>query len=168
MATCPLGGGTTERRCADVNFTSAGRQRLPASRPRLPASSTRLGRGLRRLGPIQATGATLRLLPPYSPDFNPIENAFAKLKATLRGAAARTITMTGGRCRCSAQRKAGGDEPNTDCRGMAEEIAGRLPHDHAIGWFSRSMEKAAILRWSREANLSPRIEEVIAEWEDER
>jgi transposase len=30
------------------------------------------------------------LLPPYSPDFNPIENAFAKLKALLRKAAART------------------------------------------------------------------------------
>jgi transposase len=33
----------------------------------------------------------LRLLPPYSPDFNPIENAFAKLKALLRKAAARTV-----------------------------------------------------------------------------
>jgi transposase len=31
------------------------------------------------------------LVPPYSPDFNPIENAFAKLKALLRKAAARTI-----------------------------------------------------------------------------
>jgi transposase len=40
---------------------------------------------------IEATGATLRFLPPYSPDFNPIENAFAKLKAVLRKAAARTI-----------------------------------------------------------------------------
>ena len=40
---------------------------------------------------IEATGATLRFLPPYSPDFNPIENAFAKLKALLRKAAARTI-----------------------------------------------------------------------------
>ena len=39
---------------------------------------------------IQATGARLLLLPPYSPDFNPIENAFAKLKAILRKAAART------------------------------------------------------------------------------
>ena len=37
--------------------------------------------------------ANMRLiyLPPYSPDFNPIENAFAKLKAMLRKAAARTI-----------------------------------------------------------------------------
>jgi transposase len=40
---------------------------------------------------IQATGAHLRYLPPYSPDFNPIENAFAKLKSILRKAAARTI-----------------------------------------------------------------------------
>ncbi|UVF22302.1 IS630 family transposase (plasmid) [Microvirga terrae] len=39
---------------------------------------------------VAATGATLRRLPPYSPDFNPIENAFAKLKALLRKAAART------------------------------------------------------------------------------
>jgi len=40
---------------------------------------------------IEAAGATLRYLPPYSPDFNPIENAFAKLKSILREAAARTI-----------------------------------------------------------------------------
>jgi transposase len=39
---------------------------------------------------IQA-GARLLYLPPYSPDFNPIENAFAKLKALLRKAAVRTI-----------------------------------------------------------------------------
>ena len=40
---------------------------------------------------IEAAGASLLYLPPYSPDFNPIENAFAKLKAMLRKAAARTI-----------------------------------------------------------------------------
>jgi transposase len=40
---------------------------------------------------IEAAGASLRFLPPYSPDLNPIENAFAKLKARLRKAAARTI-----------------------------------------------------------------------------
>ena len=39
---------------------------------------------------IEAAGAELRFLPPYSPDFNPIENAFAKLKARLRKIAART------------------------------------------------------------------------------
>ncbi len=40
---------------------------------------------------IEAAGASLRLLPPYSPDLNPIELAFAKLKAWLRRRAARTI-----------------------------------------------------------------------------
>jgi transposase len=40
---------------------------------------------------IEAAGASLLYLPPYSPDFNPIENAFAKLKAILRKAAERTV-----------------------------------------------------------------------------
>ncbi len=40
---------------------------------------------------IEAVGADLLYLPPYSPDFNPIENAFSKLKALLRKAAERTI-----------------------------------------------------------------------------
>jgi transposase len=40
---------------------------------------------------IEATGATLRYLPPYSPDLNPIEKAFSKLKALLRKAAPRTV-----------------------------------------------------------------------------
>lgn len=40
---------------------------------------------------IEAAGAELRFLPPYSPDFNPIEMAFSKLKALLRKAAARTM-----------------------------------------------------------------------------
>lgn len=39
---------------------------------------------------IQAAGASLMHLPPYSPDLNPIERAFAKLKTLLRKAAART------------------------------------------------------------------------------
>jgi transposase len=40
---------------------------------------------------IEAVGATVCFLPPYSPDFNPIEQAFAKLKQLLRRAAARTL-----------------------------------------------------------------------------
>ena len=40
---------------------------------------------------IERAGATLLYLPPYSPDFNPIENAFAKLKALLRKAGERTF-----------------------------------------------------------------------------
>ena len=39
---------------------------------------------------IEARGCRLLFLPPYSPDYNPIELAFAKLKAALRRAAART------------------------------------------------------------------------------
>jgi transposase len=40
---------------------------------------------------IERPGATLRYLPAYSPDLNPIEQAFAKLKAAIRKAAARTF-----------------------------------------------------------------------------
>jgi transposase len=40
---------------------------------------------------IEQVGAKLMFLPPYSPDFNPIENAFSKLKALLRAQAERTI-----------------------------------------------------------------------------
>ena len=39
---------------------------------------------------FRAVGASILYLPPYSPDLNPIEQAFSKLKALLRGAAART------------------------------------------------------------------------------
>jgi transposase len=47
------------------------------------------GQRVRQL--IEKAGAELLYLPPYSPDFNPIENAFAKLKALLRKAAERTV-----------------------------------------------------------------------------
>jgi transposase len=40
---------------------------------------------------IEAAGAQLLYLPPYSPDLNPIEMTFAKLKALLRKAAERTV-----------------------------------------------------------------------------
>ena len=40
---------------------------------------------------IELCDARLVLLPPYSPDFNPIENAYAKFKSLLRKAAARTV-----------------------------------------------------------------------------
>jgi transposase len=40
---------------------------------------------------IEAVGAILKPLPPYSPDFNPIEQLFAKLKALLRKAGERTV-----------------------------------------------------------------------------
>ena len=52
----------------------------------LPAHKRDEGRAI-----IEAAGATLRYLPPYSPDFNPIEQSFAKLKAHLRKAKERTV-----------------------------------------------------------------------------
>ncbi len=51
--------------------------------------SSHKGPQVRRM--LEAAGAELLYLPPYSPDFNPIENAFAKLKALLRKAAERTV-----------------------------------------------------------------------------
>jgi transposase len=39
---------------------------------------------------IEAAGATVRYLPPYSPDFNPIESMWSKVQQYLRSAAART------------------------------------------------------------------------------
>jgi len=50
------------------------------------------GKAVRRT--IRATGAKLFFLPPYSPDLNPIEQVFAKLKTLLRKAAERTVEAT--------------------------------------------------------------------------
>jgi transposase len=52
----------------------------------LPAHKNALARKA-----IEAVGASLIRLPPYSPDFNPIEQAFSKLKALIRKAAPRTV-----------------------------------------------------------------------------
>jgi len=41
---------------------------------------------------VEAAGATLLFLPPFSPDFNPIEKAFVRLEGMLRKAAERTVT----------------------------------------------------------------------------
>ncbi len=49
------------------------------------------GAGVREA--TEAAGASLLYLPPYSPDFNPIENAFAKLKAKLRKVGERTVEV---------------------------------------------------------------------------
>lgn len=48
-------------------------------------------KGPRTRALIEATGTSLLFLPPYSPDFNLIENAFAMLKALLRKAAECTV-----------------------------------------------------------------------------
>ena len=44
-----------------------------------------------KVAAIEAAGARVLFLPPYSPEFNPIEKAFSKLKAMLRKAAERTV-----------------------------------------------------------------------------
>ena len=67
--------------------------------PAHPVSCADIPPGDRAKGPmvagireaIEARGAELRYLPPCSPDLNPIEQAFAKLKALLRSAAERTV-----------------------------------------------------------------------------
>ena len=51
---------------------------------------------------IEGAGCTLRYLPAYSPDLNPIENAFSKLKALLRKARERTVAgLQGFLCFCT-------------------------------------------------------------------
>ena len=50
------------------------------------------GKAVRRV--IRAAGAKLFFLPPYSPDLNPIEQVFAKIKTLLRKAAERTVEAT--------------------------------------------------------------------------
>ena len=66
---------------------------VPALRPGdiviLDNLSSQKVRGVREA--IQAAHATLLYLPPYSPDLNPIEKFFSKLKALLRKAATRTV-----------------------------------------------------------------------------
>jgi DDE superfamily endonuclease len=61
---------------------------LPVKSPVLLAASTNSPRCASRLS---RSVALLRFLPPYSPDLNPIELAFAKLKAFLRAARPRTF-----------------------------------------------------------------------------
>ncbi len=66
---------------------------IPALRPGDAAIMDNLSRHKR--APVremsEAAGAELRFLPPYSPDFNPIEMAFVKLKALLKEAAERAV-----------------------------------------------------------------------------
>jgi len=49
---------------------------------------------------IEAVGATVRYLPPYAPELNPIEMAWSKLKAILRKAQARTLRALAGAVSC--------------------------------------------------------------------
>lgn len=77
---------------AEIFLAYVQRVLVPALRPGDIVIMDNLGshKGTAVREAIEAAGAELRFLPPYSPDFNPIENAFSKLKALLRKAAART------------------------------------------------------------------------------
>jgi transposase len=83
------GGGTTAARFTDF----VRRKLVPVLRPgqvlvldNLPAHN---GRRVDEL--LAAAGCDVMRLPPYSPDFNPIENAISKVKAVLRKLARRTV-----------------------------------------------------------------------------
>jgi len=77
----------------EMSLAYARRFLAPALRPDAIAILDNLSshkvKGVREA--ITAAGATLLYLPPYSPDLNPIEKLFSKLKALLRKAAARTV-----------------------------------------------------------------------------
>jgi transposase len=69
------------------------------------------GAGVRET--IEAAGAMLMYLPPYSPDFNPIENMWSKVKEHLRSLAARTFESL-----CDATGKAIATVNPKDCLGF--------------------------------------------------
>jgi transposase len=71
---------------------------------------------------IEEAGATLLFLPPYSPDMNPIEEAFSKVKAILRKAAART-----GEALVEATGRALDAITPEDIRGFYADCGYRLP-----------------------------------------
>jgi transposase len=94
LTTTGLAAAMTVRGAADALTVEAFVRELvvPLLRPGqllvLDNVATHKGDGLRRL--IEGAGCQLRFLPAYSPDLSPIEEAFAKLKALLRRAKART------------------------------------------------------------------------------
>jgi transposase len=69
---------------------------------------------------IEAAGATLMFLPPYSPDLNPIEQAFAKFKWLLKSAAERTVEALGKTCGQLLQRFT-----ETECRNYIQHCGYR-------------------------------------------
>jgi transposase len=70
---------------------------------------------------IEAAGAQIRFLPPYSPDFNPIELAFAKLKAFIRAARPRTFDHV-----CELMAIALGLFTPTECRNFMRHCGYRV------------------------------------------
>ena len=75
--------------------------------------SAHKGPGIREA--IESTGARLLYLPPYSPDFNPIEPMWSKVKEALRSAAARTLETLGAAVTLALQAVTA-----SDCEGFFE------------------------------------------------
>jgi len=71
---------------------------------------------------IESVGASLRFLPPYSPDFNPIEQAFAKLKAFMRAARPRSFDQV-----CELVATALGLYTATECGNYIRHCGYRIP-----------------------------------------
>lgn len=88
--------------------------------PRLEAGSVlvldnaRIHKGTELRAKVEAAGCSLLYLPPYSPDFNPIEPLWGWLKNAVRGAA-----------------------PRTDCERIRaiRKAESQLPPQHAVAWF---------------------------------
>ncbi len=76
---------------------------------------------------IEHRGCQLWLLPPYSPDFNPIEEAFSKVKALLRRAQARVLEAL-----FEATEEALGALSTEDARGYFEHCGYTMPQAHSI------------------------------------
>ena len=81
-------GRSTARASAPGSSTCWSRPSTPGDVVVLDNLGSHKGRAVRAA--IRAAGAHLLFLPPYSPDLNPIEQVFAKLKHLLRKAGART------------------------------------------------------------------------------
>lgn len=87
------------------------------------------GKAVRRV--IRGADAKLLFLPPYSPDLNPIEQAFAKLKAALRKAQARTIVLGPGELAGHAHRLYPVDHP-----GYMRRLQCTPPSPPRVSWFA--------------------------------
>ncbi len=76
---------------------------------------------------IEARGCQLWLLPSYSPDLNPIEEAFSKVKGLLRKAKARTLEAL-----FEGTGEALGEVSAKDARGFFEHCGYQMPRAHSI------------------------------------
>ena len=76
---------------------------------------------------IEEQGCQLWLLPSYSPDFNPIEEAFSKVKNLIRRAKARTLEAL-----FAATAGALGAVGEEDARGYFKACGYKAPQDHSL------------------------------------